>query len=90
MTSVSTDSELRCRLAALAYECRLTTLTFKALAEWLDCYQYILPDNRRLLQVEVIFDDAMDVYNLWQWMRMVECSLTIDEQYLSWKLISES
>jgi len=42
------SSKLRVALAWVAIRDTLPFTDYKLLAEWLDCYQYVLPDNREI------------------------------------------
>lgn len=84
---LTSDSELRAQLAAATFK---NIKKYKILAEWLGVYQYINPGDRQLLQIEVCIDDTGYAFAIWEWLCCVECCLTLDEQYRSWKLIKES
>lgn len=83
----SRDSELRARLAARCYK---NPKLYQSLAEWLGVYNYIIPAHRQLISCSGTSSDPAFFFNLWEWMRVVECSLDLNEQRLSWKLILES
>ncbi len=67
----SLEQELRCRLL-----CRVAPnySQYKLLAEWLDCYLYIYPDNRTRFNFLFCFLDSY---------------LTLSDQRKLWKLILE-
>lgn len=88
--TIDPASELRCRLAAQAWKCRLTFLKFKKLCEWLDCYQYINPDDRKLAPFSIIVGDLSAAYTVWKFADILHCCLTTNEQEIVWKLINES
>lgn len=88
----SKESELRCRIAAVLWDCRkiMVQHAFMQLTVWLGCSQYIMPAERRLLQIERFIHSATDCFHLWKFCDLLECHFTLHEQELVWKLISES
>lgn len=85
------ESELRCRVAAKIWQLRVRYrpfYIFKLLTEWLDCYQYILPDDRRIFPQVITTDCGLRYYV--DFTDLLQCHLTYDEQVIVWKLIKES
>lgn len=86
----SIESELRTRLAAIAFRDKIPFHRYKKLCEWLDCYQCINPEARKFLQVERIIDSPSDAHNLWRFSDLIYTCLNLREQEMVWKLINES
>lgn len=90
MTWDSIESELRVRLAAIAYRDKIPFHRYKKLCEWLDCYQCFNPDDRQFLRGEVVIDSPSTAHNLWRFSDLIYTCLNLREQEMVWKLISES
>lgn len=91
--------ELTCNeaLGVIAIRYHLTLNDFKLLAEWLDCYNYVLPANR-VLDTELIFHIASrtirspsDIFKLWLASDLLFSCFTLAEQknILSWMLSTQ-
>lgn len=78
------DLTVRESLAILSYKQSLSFPTYRALAEFLDCYQYILPADRTLnhsaLSVSPSPLSAHKVYCLYQFTILLENHYTSAEQ----------
>lgn len=84
----SLDSELRIRLAAK----QMPFHKYKRLCEWLNCFQYIPPDNRILSSLiqRSKYNNASQAFKAWLWLDCVESTLTLSEQQCLARLINES
>lgn len=86
------ESELRIRIVAKQLPFHKT----KLLCEWLNCFQYILPDERILIvrpRAWRITDEpkrASDYFKLYLWLDSIETILNAQEQICLLKLIQES
>jgi hypothetical protein len=90
---MDSSSELRCRIAARLWELKQFPFfqKYKILTEWLDCYQYILPQDRELgPAITATINGPHNCYLLWQFIDLLYNCLTYAEQEYVWKLISES
>lgn len=85
------SSKLRVALAWVAIRDTLPFTDYKLLAEWLDCYEYILPAARQLspfiagrltdnLKVLGIKRTSRDLFTAWLLADLIESTLTLKEQ----------
>ena len=74
---ISTESELRVRLAAR----KLPFIQYQQLSEWLGIYKYIIPIDRSdpLITVELNCTDLDNLMSLYLWLRDIEATLTKEE-----------
>lgn len=91
MTYSSLESELRIRLAAK----QMPFHRYKRLCEWLNCFQYINPDDRRIDKSLLKLPSfglyrALEMFQFALWLDEIETTLTIEEQQCLAKLIHES
>lgn len=87
LTWDSIESELRCRLFA---RCGQNYTTYRKLAEWLDCYRYINPDERTTTMVQVWIASPSHAYAVWKFIDNLTVLLDAHEQEMVWLLINES
>lgn len=87
MTWDSKESELRCRLFARV---GANFIHYKQLTEWLEVYQYILPDARKFHQCSPRITSPSHAYHVWKFIDLMPTALTEHEQELVWQLINES
>lgn len=82
-------------VAVAAIRGKLCSSEYKLLAEWLDCYDYVIPAERKLEpdMIDVIHDylhvdSAKKLFRLWLIIDWIESCLTIKEQerILEWTL----
>jgi hypothetical protein len=83
----STEQELRVRLAAR----KLPFTTYQKLCIYLDCYQYISPEDRTIVAdlatLSTVFDRAHQAFLYWQYLDVVESTLSIHDQRLLCQLL---
>jgi hypothetical protein len=65
---VESPAKVRNQLLVAVTKHKLTFATYKLLAEWLDCYQYVLPNNR-VLRIKPVLAikapiDCIKMFNL--------------------------
>lgn len=81
MIFTSLASELRIRLSAK----QLPFHKYKRLCEWLNCFQYIPPDDRKIAKElyklpHLTQNRALELFAFALWLDCVESTLTIPEQ----------
>lgn len=84
-------SELRIRLVAK----QLPFHRYKRLCEWLNCFQYINPDDRKIAKELLVLPElsvhrATELFAYSIWLDCVESTLTLEEQLCLARLIHES
>lgn len=78
------DLTLKESLAVLAYKQSILENKYRVLAEWLDCYDYILPADRTLnhsaLSIQPSSESTSKVYTLYMFTVLLESHYTSQEQ----------
>lgn len=76
-------ANIRAHLICATTKHRLPYWEYKLLAEWLDCYQYILPARRNLrITPRINIKCSMDALQLWQLCDLYVTTLAPEEQLI--------
>ena len=69
-------------LAICTYKNQLTPSTHRMLADWLDCYKYILPADRDLNESALMIPprSKYDILHIYYFIQILECNYSPTEQ----------
>jgi hypothetical protein len=89
---MSITLELDEAVIVTALKSNLTFGEYRLLSEWLDCYNYVLPNDRGLSTkflnsvCQTYFISPTDIYALWMKSNLIHTTLTVAKQVsiLSW------
>lgn len=82
-TSIKPAAQVRAHLVVAATKHKLPYWHYKLLAEWLECYQYVLPNQRALRIIpDMRIKVREDAMHIWQLCDLYECTLLPYEQLL--------
>lgn len=83
MNSFKTPNVIRQHLTIAAITNKLSYSDYRVLAEWLECYQYVLPNDRVLKCIPIInITCSLDALKLWLLCDLIQSTMTGTEQII--------